>query len=37
VEISKALGMYRQPYCGCIYSEKDRYWKPEKSRVPLTR
>ena len=25
VTISKALGLYRQPYCGCIYSEKDRY------------
>ena len=25
VRISKTLGMYRQPYCGCIYSEKDRY------------
>lgn len=26
---SKALNMYRQQYCGCIYSEKDRYFKPE--------
>jgi epoxyqueuosine reductase len=25
VKISKALGLYRQPYCGCIYSEKARY------------
>ncbi|MDA8124523.1 MAG: epoxyqueuosine reductase QueH [Deltaproteobacteria bacterium] len=25
VRISKELGMYRQPYCGCIYSEKERY------------
>jgi predicted adenine nucleotide alpha hydrolase (AANH) superfamily ATPase len=25
VQMSKALGMYRQPYCGCIYSEKERY------------
>ncbi len=24
---SKKLGMYRQQYCGCIYSEKDRYFK----------
>ncbi len=24
---SKALGMYRQQYCGCIYSEKERYVK----------
>jgi epoxyqueuosine reductase len=22
---SKALGMYRQKYCGCIYSEKERF------------
>ena len=22
---SKEMGLYRQPYCGCIYSEKDRY------------
>lgn len=27
VQTSKALGMYRQPYCGCIYSEKERYYK----------
>jgi predicted adenine nucleotide alpha hydrolase (AANH) superfamily ATPase len=25
VEISKDLGLYRQPYCGCIYSEEERY------------
>ena len=28
IEQSKALGMYRQQYCGCIYSEKERYYKP---------
>lgn len=27
IDISKDRGMYRQPYCGCIYSEKDRYVK----------
>lgn len=27
VEKSKDLGMYRQQYCGCIYSEKERYFK----------
>jgi len=27
VEESKRLGMYRQQYCGCIYSEKERYYK----------
>lgn len=26
VDESKKLGMYRQQYCGCIYSEKDRYF-----------
>jgi epoxyqueuosine reductase len=25
VRVSKEKGMYRQPYCGCIYSEKERY------------
>lgn len=25
IESSKAMGLYRQQYCGCIYSEKDRY------------
>ena len=27
VEESKALDLYRQPYCGCIFSEKERYWR----------
>jgi predicted adenine nucleotide alpha hydrolase (AANH) superfamily ATPase len=25
IEKSKKLGLYRQKYCGCIYSERDRY------------
>ena len=25
IEISKQKNMYRQQYCGCIYSEKERY------------
>jgi predicted adenine nucleotide alpha hydrolase (AANH) superfamily ATPase len=25
IEISKAWGIYRQQYCGCLYSEYDRY------------
>ncbi|MDD2331269.1 MAG: epoxyqueuosine reductase QueH [Candidatus Cloacimonetes bacterium] len=25
IELSKARGMYRQKYCGCIFSEKERY------------
>ncbi len=28
IEESKKLNMYRQQYCGCIYSEKDRYYTP---------
>ncbi len=27
IETSKRLNLYRQQYCGCIYSEKDRYYK----------
>ena len=27
---SKELGMYRQQYCGCVYSEKERYYRPIK-------
>jgi len=26
-EISKQLGLYRQKYCGCIFSEQERYLK----------
>jgi hypothetical protein len=25
IAASKEMGLYRQQYCGCIYSEKDRY------------
>ncbi len=25
IQDSKQMGLYRQQYCGCIYSEKDRY------------
>ena len=25
VEASRAMGLYRQAYCGCIYSEQERY------------
>jgi predicted adenine nucleotide alpha hydrolase (AANH) superfamily ATPase len=28
IQESKNLKMYRQQYCGCIYSEKQRYFKP---------
>ena len=30
VEVSKAMGLYRQQYCGCIYSEKERIMKSNK-------
>ncbi|MDO7788864.1 epoxyqueuosine reductase QueH [Desulforamulus aquiferis] len=29
---SKELEMYRQQYCGCIYSEKDRYYRPVRPK-----
>lgn len=25
IDLSKEMGLYRQKYCGCIYSEKERY------------
>ena len=27
LEVSKAMELYRQQYCGCIYSEKERFLK----------
>jgi len=30
VERCLEIGLYRQPYCGCIYSEKERYYKKGK-------
>lgn len=27
VQLSRDAGMYRQPYCGCVFSERDRYLK----------
>ena len=30
VRMSKELGLYRQKYCGCVYSEMERYLKKEK-------
>ncbi len=30
VGLSKKLGLYRQKYCGCVYSEMDRYTKKVK-------
>ncbi len=33
VQISRDMELYRQPYCGCIFSEKERYWKPRKENT----
>jgi four helix bundle protein len=30
MEVSKAMGLYRQQYCGCIYSEKERFLNKNK-------
>ena len=30
LEVSKTMGLYRQQYCGCIYSEKERFLKENK-------
>ena len=27
IDLSRTLGLYRQPYCGCVYSEAERYQK----------
>jgi len=27
-EIARNLGLYMQKYCGCIFSEKERYFRP---------
>ena len=32
VEVSKAMALYRQQYCGCIYSEKDRFFSRPKHK-----
>jgi len=29
---SKKMGLYRQQYCGCIFSERDRFLHPAKPR-----
>lgn len=32
IEEARALGLYRQPYCGCMYSEEERYDRRAKRR-----
>jgi predicted adenine nucleotide alpha hydrolase (AANH) superfamily ATPase len=27
IECSKQMGLYRQHYCGCVYSEKERFYR----------
>lgn len=34
IEESHRLEMYRQSYCGCIYSEKERYFNKSKHDTP---
>lgn len=28
---SRHMGLYRQPYCGCIFSEKERFYRPPRT------
>ena len=36
IELSKAWGIYRQQYCGCIFSENDRYGRDlQRSNPPM--
>lgn len=34
-EIARERGLYLQGYCGCIYSEKERYFKPKAEPLIL--
>jgi len=34
VKLSREMGLYRQQYCGCIYSEKERYFKKRNHPDP---
>ncbi|MCB5225090.1 MAG: epoxyqueuosine reductase QueH [Candidatus Cloacimonadaceae bacterium] len=33
IQLSKEAEMYRQKYCGCIYSEEERYLKSKKKKT----
>lgn len=37
VDISLELELYRQPYCGCVFSERDRYEKKPKRKINARR
>ncbi|MGO0122955.1 epoxyqueuosine reductase QueH [Desulfothermobacter acidiphilus] len=32
VELSRTMGLYRQQYCGCLYSEKERFHRCSKAK-----
>lgn len=32
IDVSRTQGLYRQPYCGCIYSEQERFDKNLRSK-----
>jgi epoxyqueuosine reductase len=33
IEASRRLGLYRQQYCGCVYSEAERYAAPKRRKT----
>jgi predicted adenine nucleotide alpha hydrolase (AANH) superfamily ATPase len=33
IDRSNEIGLYRQPYCGCIYSEQERYDKKLRKKI----
>ncbi len=35
IEMAVESGIYRQPYCGCVFSERERYGKREKRLYTL--
>ncbi len=36
IDMSIEMDLYRQPYCGCIYSEQERYDKKFRKKPPIT-
>lgn len=35
-QLAREYGLYRQGYCGCIFSERDRYYKPGRTGTDKT-
>jgi len=33
---ARELGLYMQKYCGCVFSEEDRYLHAKKKRLTVT-